>query len=112
MKLYNHSLAPNPRRVRIIAAEKGIKLTLEEVDILAGKSRTPEFLAKNSSGRSEFDSFGPAGTRRCQTVQAPKREARAHQRRLVLAAAREDIVEISEEAINCFDLPWNSRRTD
>jgi hypothetical protein len=50
MKLYNHSLAPNPRRVRIFAAEKGIDLTLEEVDILAGQSRTPEFLAKNSSG--------------------------------------------------------------
>jgi len=24
MKLYNHALAPNPRRVRIFAAEKGI----------------------------------------------------------------------------------------
>jgi len=50
MKLYNHSLAPNPRRVRIFAVEKGINLALEEVDILAGQSRTPEFLAKNSSG--------------------------------------------------------------
>ena len=50
LKLYNHSLAPNPRRVRIFAAEKGIELALEEVDILAGQSRTPEFLGKNSSG--------------------------------------------------------------
>jgi glutathione S-transferase len=50
MKLYNHAVAPNPRRVRIFAAEKGIELSLEEVDILAGQSRTPEFLAKNSSG--------------------------------------------------------------
>ena len=50
MKLYNHFVAPNPRRVRIFAAEKGIDLTLVEVDILAGQSRTPEFLAKNSSG--------------------------------------------------------------
>ena len=50
LKLYNYSRAPNPRRVRIFAAEKGIELTLEEVDILAGQSRTPEFLAKNSSG--------------------------------------------------------------
>jgi glutathione S-transferase len=50
MKLYNHSQAPNPRRVRIFAAEKGIELALEEVDILTGQSRTPEFLAKNSSG--------------------------------------------------------------
>jgi glutathione S-transferase len=50
VKLYNHAVAPNPRRVRIFAAEKGIELSLEEVDILAGQSRTPEFLAKNSSG--------------------------------------------------------------
>jgi glutathione S-transferase len=50
MKLYNHALAPNPRRVRIFAAEKGIGLRLADVDILAGQSRTPEFLAKNSSG--------------------------------------------------------------
>jgi len=50
MKLYSHALAPNPRRVRIFAAEKGIELALQDVDILAGQSRTPEFLAKNSSG--------------------------------------------------------------
>ena len=50
LKLYNHAVAPNPRRVRIFAAEKAIELSLEEVDILAGQSRTPEFLAKNSSG--------------------------------------------------------------
>src|SRR5215831_9459776 len=50
MKLYNHAVAPNPRRVRIFAAEKGLELSLEEVDLLAGQSRTPEFLARNSSG--------------------------------------------------------------
>ena len=50
MKLYSHALAPNPRRVRIFAAEKGIELALQDIDILAGESRTPEFLAKNSSG--------------------------------------------------------------
>jgi glutathione S-transferase len=50
VKLYNHSLAPNPRRVRIFAAEKGIELALEEIDILAGQSRLPQFLTKNSSG--------------------------------------------------------------
>ena len=50
VKLYSHAVAPNPRRVRIFAAEKVIELSLEAVDILAGQSRTPEFLAKNSSG--------------------------------------------------------------
>jgi glutathione S-transferase len=46
VKLYNHSHAPNPRRVRVFLAEKGIEVVLEEIDILAGQSRTPEFLAK------------------------------------------------------------------
>src|SRR6516164_4614177 len=50
MKLYNHSQAPNPRRVRIFMAEKGISLPMEEIDLMAGKNRTPEFLAKNPSG--------------------------------------------------------------
>jgi glutathione S-transferase len=50
MKLYNHSVAPNPRRVRVFAAEKEINLDLEEVDLLAGRNHTPDFLAKNSSG--------------------------------------------------------------
>ena len=36
MKLYNHSVAPNPRRVRVFAAEKQIPLMLENVDLLAG----------------------------------------------------------------------------
>lgn len=48
VKLYNQPVAPNPPRVRIFAAEKGIQLALEDVDILAGQSRTPEFLAKNA----------------------------------------------------------------
>ncbi len=50
MKLYNHPMAPNPRRVRIFAVEKGIELELENVDLLGGQSHTPEFLAKNPSG--------------------------------------------------------------
>jgi hypothetical protein len=50
VKLYNHSQASDPRRVRIFAAEEGIELSPEEVNILAGQSLTPEFLAKSSSG--------------------------------------------------------------
>jgi len=50
VKLYNHPIAPSPRRVRIFAAEKEIKLELQDVDLLAGQSHTPEFLAKNASG--------------------------------------------------------------
>jgi glutathione S-transferase len=50
MKIYDHPIAPNPRRLRIFVAEKGLKIPYEEVDILAGKSRAPEFLAKNPAG--------------------------------------------------------------
>ena len=33
MKLYDSKLAPNPRRVRIFLAEKGIAVPTEQVDI-------------------------------------------------------------------------------
>ncbi|MGC2494765.1 hypothetical protein [Candidatus Binatus sp.] len=33
MKLYDYKLAPNPRRVRVFLAEKGLNVPLEEVDI-------------------------------------------------------------------------------
>jgi glutathione S-transferase len=50
MKIYNNSLAPNPRRLRIFVAEKGLSIPYEEVDIFAGANRTPEFLEKNPAG--------------------------------------------------------------
>jgi glutathione S-transferase len=50
MKLYEFTGAPNPRRVRIFLAEKGIKIPLEQVDIAAGKNRAPEFLKINPMG--------------------------------------------------------------
>ena len=50
MKLYEFSLAPNPRRVRMFIAEKGIAIATEQVDLMTGQNRTPEFLAKNPSG--------------------------------------------------------------
>ena len=46
MKLYNFA-APNPQKVRIYAAEKGIPLDLVQVDVMNGALRTPEMLAKN-----------------------------------------------------------------
>src|SRR5215510_4688301 len=50
MKLYVFPLAPNPRRLLVYMAEKGIKLPIEEVDIMSGKNRTPEFLKRNPLG--------------------------------------------------------------
>jgi glutathione S-transferase len=48
MKLYNSSLAPNPRRVRIFLAEKGIEVPIVDIDIAKAENREPPFLAKNS----------------------------------------------------------------
>ncbi|MCZ6782533.1 MAG: glutathione S-transferase family protein [Proteobacteria bacterium] len=51
MKLYDSQLAPNPRRVRIFLAEKGIEVPTVQVDIGKGEHQEPEFLAKNALGR-------------------------------------------------------------
>ena len=47
MKLYDNASAPNPRRVRIFLAEKGISVPTEQVDIVARANREPAFRAKN-----------------------------------------------------------------
>jgi glutathione S-transferase len=51
MKIYDSPGAPNPRRVSIFAAEKGIELESVVVDMRAGQHKTPEFIAKNPSGK-------------------------------------------------------------
>ena len=51
MKLYN-SMGPNPHMVRMYAAELGIDLALEDVDLMGGENRQAAFLAKNPSGQS------------------------------------------------------------
>lgn len=51
MKLYDVSIAPNPRRVRIFAAEKGIDLEYQQVDMLGGEHKQADFLAMNPSGK-------------------------------------------------------------
>ncbi|MFP6662862.1 MAG: glutathione S-transferase family protein [Deltaproteobacteria bacterium] len=43
MKLYTFDGAPNPRRVQIFLAEKGIEIPTEQVNIMKGESRKPEF---------------------------------------------------------------------
>ena len=37
MKLYDYQLAPNPRRVRIFLAEKGVTVPTVPVDLRAGE---------------------------------------------------------------------------
>lgn len=51
MKLYDVTLAPNPRRVRIFLAEKGIDVPLVQVNLAEGEHKGAEFLEKNPSGK-------------------------------------------------------------
>ncbi len=50
MKLFDMVKAPNPRRVRIFLAEKGVEIERIEVDIPGGGNLSPEYLAINPRG--------------------------------------------------------------
>jgi glutathione S-transferase len=50
MKLYDAKSAPNPRRVRVFAAEKAMTIPTVEVDLNAKANRSAEYLAKNPMG--------------------------------------------------------------
>lgn len=51
MKILQTRQAPNPRRVRIFLAEKGIEVPFEELDLMKGELKTPEFTKVNSFQR-------------------------------------------------------------
>lgn len=46
MRLYTYSGAPNPRRVHVYLAEKGIEVPFEQVDLRKRANRSPDFLAR------------------------------------------------------------------
>ena len=50
MKLYDSTLAPNPRRVRIFMAEKGVDYENIQVDIIKGDNLNESFLSINPRG--------------------------------------------------------------
>jgi len=50
MKLYN-SVGPNPHVVRMFAAEVGVELAMEDVDIMKGANRQDDFLSINPAGQ-------------------------------------------------------------
>jgi glutathione S-transferase len=50
MKIYDFVGAPNPKRLRVYLAEKGIQIPCESVNIVTQENRTPEFLKKNPLG--------------------------------------------------------------
>jgi glutathione S-transferase len=51
MKFYDSAGAPNPRRVSIFLAEKGIDVPKHEVSIAKGEHRSDAYLAKNPLGQ-------------------------------------------------------------
>jgi len=51
MKIIETRQAPNPRRVRIFLAEKGIQVPYEEVDLMKGALKTPEMTKLNPMQR-------------------------------------------------------------
>jgi len=51
MRIIETRGAPNPRRVRIFLAEKHITVPFEELDLMAGALRTPQFTAINPMQR-------------------------------------------------------------
>ena len=50
MKVYDSKAAPNPRRVRVFVAEKGIDVPFEELDIVNAVNRQEDFRKKNPMG--------------------------------------------------------------
>jgi glutathione S-transferase len=50
MKIYDFTPAPNPRRVRIFLAEKGLQVPYEQINIFQRVNRQPPFLTKNPFG--------------------------------------------------------------
>jgi glutathione S-transferase len=47
LKILETRTAPNPRRVRIFMAEKGIEVPYEDLDLMKGALKTPEFTRLN-----------------------------------------------------------------
>ena len=50
MKIYEFTGAPNPRRVRVFLAEKGINVPYQQVNLFTADNRKPEFLKINPMG--------------------------------------------------------------
>ena len=51
LKIYGDSRSGNCYKIQLLCAEMGTEYDWQEVDILAGDTRTPQFLAMNANGR-------------------------------------------------------------
>lgn len=50
MRLFEHKSFPNPRRVRVFAAEKGLQIECVHIDLLSGEHLRAEHLKRNPYG--------------------------------------------------------------
>jgi len=50
MRIFDYAMAPNPIKLRIYCAEKGLQIPFEQVDFKKGEHRYSGFLQKNPSG--------------------------------------------------------------
>jgi len=50
VRIYDFPLAPNPRKLRVYLAEKGLAIPLVSVDLTKGEQRSPAMLARNPMG--------------------------------------------------------------
>ncbi len=51
MKLYDHPTAPNPRRVHVYLAEKGLEIERVNVDMAKREHKSDAFMKKNPNGQ-------------------------------------------------------------
>lgn len=51
MKLYTHPTAPNPRRVHVYLAEKGIEVERVNIDMQKREHKSDEFMKMNANGQ-------------------------------------------------------------
>jgi len=59
LKLYDYLPSGNSYKVRLVLAQLGIPYERIDIDILKGRSRTPEFLAMNPNGRIPLLEIAP-----------------------------------------------------
>ena len=112
MKLHENASAPNPRRVRIFLAEKGITVPVVQVDIAKLENREPAFRAKNPLGQvpvlelddGTFISESVAICRYFEEVQPepPLFGTGARERALVEMWQRRAELELTQQVFFCF----------
>ncbi len=104
MKLYETASAPNPRRVRMFLAEKGLldKVERIEIDITKRENLTPEFIARNPMKKvpvAELDN----GTSIAETMAICRYVEEAHPETIALLGKSAEQKALVEQWIRWID---------